>query len=93
VWGATIVADSAQFSAVVTEVAPSHAVGTALTLQTMMGFTLTGVSMQLAVWVVEVMGWGPGLSLLALGPVAGIASMRRLMAVRGVRARSTGLPG
>jgi MFS family permease len=82
VWGATIVADSAQFSAVVTEVAPSHAVGTALTLQTMMGFTLTGVSMQLAVWVVEVAGWGPGLGLLALGPVAGIWSMKRLEAVR-----------
>jgi MFS family permease len=81
-WGVTIVADSAQFSAVVTEVAPSHAVGTALTLQTMLGFALTGVSMQLTVWVVDVVGWGPGMSLLALGPVAGIASMRRLRAVR-----------
>ncbi|HEX5724033.1 MAG TPA: MFS transporter, partial [Longimicrobiaceae bacterium] len=32
VWGFAVVADSAQFSAVVTEVAPEHAVGTALTL-------------------------------------------------------------
>lgn len=80
VWGATIVADSAQFSAVVTEVAPRDAVGTALTLQTMLGFALTGVSMQLGVAVVEAWGWGPGLSLLALGPMAGIASMRRLQA-------------
>lgn len=82
VWGATIVADSAQFSAVVTEVAPRDAVGTALTLQTMLGFALTGVSMQLGVAVVERAGWGAGLSLLALGPVAGIASMRRLAALR-----------
>jgi MFS family permease len=82
VWGAAIVADSAQFSAVVTEVAPSDAVGTALTLQTMLGFALTGVSMQWATRVVEVSGWGPGLSLLALGPLAGIASMRRLAARR-----------
>lgn len=81
-WGATIVADSAQFSAVVTEVAPRDSVGTALTLQTMLGFALTGVSMQLGVRVVEAAGWGPGLSLLALGPVAGILSMRRLQRVR-----------
>jgi MFS family permease len=85
IWGATLVADSAQFSAVVTEVAPSHAVGTALTLQTMLGFALTGVSMQLAVQVVDVVGWGPGLSLLALGPVAGIACMRRLRRHRAAR--------
>lgn len=77
-WGTTIVADSAQFSAVVTEVAPRDAVGTALTLQTMLGFALTGVSMQLGVRVVESVGWGPGLSLLSLGPAVGIFCMRRL---------------
>jgi MFS family permease len=81
-WGATIVADSAQFSAVVTEVAPRDSVGTALTLQTALGFALTGVSMQMSVWVVETVGWGPGLALLALGPAAGIASMRRLETLR-----------
>ena len=78
VWGATIVADSAQFSAVVTEVAPRDAVGTALTLQTMLGFALTGVSMQLGVRIVESVGWGPGLSQLSLGPAVGIFCMRRL---------------
>jgi len=78
VWGTTIVADSAQFSAVVTEVAPSHAVGTALTLQTMLGFALTGVSMQIGVGLADAVGWGPALAVLALGPVVGIASMRRM---------------
>lgn len=83
VWGAAIVADSAQFSALVTEVGPRDSVGTALTLQTMLGFALTGVSMQLAVRLVEAVGWGVAMSVLALGPVAGIVAMRRLARARG----------
>ena len=47
VWGFFVVADSAQFSALVTEVAPPHAVGTALTLQTSLGFLLTMATIQL----------------------------------------------
>lgn len=82
VWGFAIVADSAQFSAVVTEVAPSHAVGTALTLQTMLGFALTGVSIQLATWLSGTLGWGGAFSVLALGPILGIVSMLRLRALR-----------
>lgn len=77
VWGIAIVADSAQFSALVTEVAPSDAVGTALTLQTMLGFALTGVSMQLGVSVAASLGWGPTFTMLALGPAVGIAAMHR----------------
>ncbi|HEX6940878.1 MAG TPA: hypothetical protein VF158_15785 [Longimicrobiales bacterium] len=86
VWGFAIVADSAQFSAVVTEVAPQHAVGTALTLQTSLGFGLTTVSIWLAVEVSNRFGWGPAFSLLAIGPAFGIASMARLMAIRAARA-------
>ena len=78
VWGATIVADSAQFSAVVTERAPPDSVGTALMLQTMAGFALTGVSIQLCSTLAERLGWGPAFAVLAVGPVAGIVSMRRL---------------
>lgn len=78
VWGATIVADSAQFSALVTEVAPSHAVGTALTLQTSLGFALTGLSIWVTFEVVTRFGWGPAFALLALGPAFGITSMMRL---------------
>jgi sugar phosphate permease len=74
-WGFSVVADSAQFSAVVTEVAPGHAVGTALTLQTALGFALTGFSIDIAGRVVDSSGWGPGFSLLAAGPVLGILSM------------------
>ena len=78
IWGFAVVADSAQFSALVTEVSPSHAVGTALTLQTSMGFLLTAFSIWLAVEVSGGLGWGPAFSMLAVGPVLGILAMRAL---------------
>ena len=82
VWGLTIVADSAQFSALVTEVGPSHAVGTALTLQTSLGFALTAGSIWLTIEMADRFGWGPAFSLLALGPALGILSMLRLRRLR-----------
>lgn len=83
VWGFAVVADSAQFSALVTEVAPPHAVGTALTLQTSLGFLLTAGSIWLAVHVGTTIGWGAACSLLAIGPVLGIWAVLRLKRVRG----------
>ncbi len=82
VWGFTIVADSAQFSAVLTEVAPADAVGTGLTLQTCLGFALTGISIQLMTWIVDATSWGVAYSVLAIGPLLGIVSMVRLWRVR-----------
>ncbi len=82
VWGFAIVADSAQFSAVVTEVAPPDAVGTALTLQTSLGFGLTAVSIQTTSWLAATVGWGIAYSTLAAGPVLGIAAMVRLRRMR-----------
>jgi MFS family permease len=78
VWGFFVVADSAQFSAMVTEVAPRHAVGTALTLQTSMGFLLTMVTIQLIPWLVEEFGWPWAFAILAAGPAFGIAAIARL---------------
>jgi MFS family permease len=77
-WGWFVVADSAQFSAMVTDAAPSHAVGTALTLQTSMGFLLTMVTIQLVPVLVERIGWPWAFAVLALGPVFGIAAIARL---------------
>jgi MFS family permease len=77
-WGFTVVADSAQFSALVTEVAPPHAVGTALTLQTSMGFLLTMVTIQLLPVLVDAIGWRWAFAALALGPALGIASIAAL---------------
>lgn len=82
-WGFFVVADSAQFSALVTEVAPAHAVGTALTLQTSVGFLLTGVTIQMVPAIEHAAGWPLAFPVLALGPAAGIAAIRRLSADRG----------
>ncbi|HEX9885254.1 MAG TPA: MFS transporter, partial [Longimicrobiales bacterium] len=82
VWGFFVVADSAQFSALVTEVAPATAVGTALTLQTSVGFLLTIVTIQAVPLIQQAGGWPWAFPLLALGPAAGIASMRRLGSLR-----------
>jgi sugar phosphate permease len=87
VWGFFVVADSAQFSAMVTEVAPADSVGTALTLQTSMGFLLTMVTIQAVPRVVDVVHWRWGFAFLALGPAVGIWSIRRLMAVEPLDSR------
>jgi hypothetical protein len=80
VWGFFIIADSAQFSVLVTESVPPHAVGTALTVQTSLGFLLTAVTIQLVPPLVTLVGWPWAFVGLALGPVFGIASIRRLVA-------------
>ena len=80
VWGFFIVADSAQFSVLVTESVPSHAVGTALTLQTSLGFLLTAVVIQLVPIFVSLVGWQWAFAALSVGPALGIMSIRRLVA-------------
>lgn len=87
-WGFFVVADSAQFSVLVTESVPSHAVGTALMLQTSLGFLLTTFTIQLVPPIVGAAGWAWAFPLLALGPFAGIAAIRRLVALK--RRQSTG---
>ena len=82
VWGFFVVADSAQFSAIVTEVAPSDSVGTALMLQTSAGFLLTMVTIQAVPPMVEAVEWRWAFAFLALGPVVGIMSILRLARVR-----------
>lgn len=81
-WGFFVIADSAQFSVLVTESVPPHAVGTALTIQTSLGFLLTMVSIQLVPPVASLVGWRWAFVMLALGPVLGIASIRRLLRFR-----------
>jgi MFS family permease len=81
-WGFFVIADSAQFSALVTESVPAHAVGTALTIQTSFGFLLTMVSIQLVPPIVNIVGWKWVFPVLALGPGFGIAAIRRLLTVR-----------
>jgi MFS family permease len=81
-WGFFVIADSAQFSVLVTESVPPHAVGTALTVQTSLGFLLTMVSIQLVPPVAEAIGWRWAFVMLAFGPAIGIAFIRRLQRFR-----------
>jgi len=90
VWGFFVVADSAQFSALVTEVAPPDAVGTALMLQTSMGFLLTMVTIQAIPVLVDLIDWRWAFAMLALGPAAGIWSIRRLRAVQALHSTPSG---
>ena len=80
IWGFTVVADSAQFSALVTEHTPRTHVGTALTLQTSAGFLLTMVSMRLVPPLVAIGGWKWAFLFLVPGPLLGAWAMKRLMA-------------
>lgn len=76
VWGFAVVADSAQFSALVSEYAPREHVGTALTLQTCLGFLLTMVTIEALPRFAEMVGWRWASLLLVPGPLAGIWAMR-----------------
>ena len=78
IWGFAVVADSAQFSTAVSELSDSRYVGTALTMQTAMGFLLTLFSIRLVPFLVERFDWWPAFAVLALGPLFGIISMLRL---------------
>jgi len=78
VWGVSIVADSAQFSAAVSELAPRDYVGTALTLQTSLGFLLTCATIYLLPMVARAIGWRWSMSVLAIGPALGVWAMLAL---------------
>jgi len=78
VWGTAILPDSAQFSAMVADYSPPEQVGSLLTFQTALGFALTIVTVQFTPLVAATLGWPVLLAGLAIGPVFGIAAMRRL---------------
>jgi MFS family permease len=78
IWGFVIVADSAQFSAAVSELADDSYVGSALTFQTAIGFLLTLGSIQLTPLVAEWVGWQWAFAPLAIGPLVGTVAMLTL---------------
>jgi MFS family permease len=80
VWGVTVVADSAQFSTAVSELAPPGTSGSALALQMALGFLLTGLTILAVGWLDpgDGSGWRVAFALLALGPAVGIVAMWRL---------------
>jgi len=78
VWGFTVIADSAQFSTLVTEHAEQAYVGTALTLQLALGFTLTVGTIWLIPVLEDAVGWRWAFAFLAPGPALGVIAMLRL---------------
>jgi len=79
VWGIAVIADSAQFSAIISEVADQRYVGTALTTQTALGFLLTTVSLRVTAAIAARWGWRWAAASLAVGPLLGIWAMAVLM--------------
>jgi MFS family permease len=78
IWGFTVVADSAQFSAAVSELSDARYVGTALTLQTSLGFLLTLFTIRMVPPLVAQVGWQWAFAVLAIGPAFGLWSMLTL---------------
>lgn len=82
VWGFAIVADSAQFSAAISELCQREYTGTALTLQTSLGFLLTLVTIRLVPVMAGWVSWRWAFAFLALGPAAGVWAMARLRSLK-----------
>ncbi|MDH3579927.1 MAG: MFS transporter [Hyphomicrobiales bacterium] len=78
IWGASAVADSAQFSTSVTELSEPDLIGTMLTIQTSIGFLITVITIHLTPLILDVVGWRYGFIYLGLGPAFGIAAMMKL---------------
>lgn len=78
VWGVSVIADSALFSAATTRVVDPQWTGTALTFQTAVGFLLTVVTIQGVPLVQEAFGWPTAVALLGIGPLLGSLAMLRL---------------
>jgi len=82
VWGLAIVTDSAQFSSIVSEVADPAYIGTALTMQTAMGFLLTTIALRTTAAIAVNYGWRWAAASMAVGPALGIVAMWRLKEIK-----------
>ena len=90
VWGISVIADSAQFSTAVTELSPPAYVGTALTTQTCVGFSITLLSIWLIPLMVRVVSWQWAFATLAIGPALGVLAMGRLRSLPEARRMAGG---
>jgi MFS family permease len=79
VWGIAVIADSAQFSTIISEVSDKNYVGTALTCQVALGFLLTAAVIRLMASIASHYGWNWALASMALGPLLGIWAMSGLV--------------
>lgn len=83
IWGIAVIADSAQFSTIISEVSDKNYVGTALTCQVALGFLLTAAVIRLMAYIHDLSGnWNWALASMALGPLLGIWAMSGLLGRR-----------
>lgn len=78
IWGLTIVPDSPQYSAMISELSDPAYIGTALTIQTTFGFAITNITIWLLPVIVDSTSWIFGFAFLVLGPLIGILSLIKL---------------
>lgn len=78
-WGALVIPDSAQFSAMIADAAPPELAGSLMTMQTALGFALTIFTVQATPVVAGLIGWPAALALMALGPAMGLAALRPVL--------------
>lgn len=90
-WGATVIGDSAQFSAMATELSDQRYVGTALSLQLSVGIALTFCSIHLVSFMAQIVGWRWSFLVLAPGPLLGVAAMIVLRGMPAARLIAHGL--
>lgn len=81
VWGAAVIADSAQYSASIAELSDLNLVGTMLTVQICLGFLVTLVTIEALPRLVDLLGWTYAFLALTPGCLFGIWAMRRLRAL------------
>ena len=90
IWGLSIIADSAQFSTAITELAPPERAGTLLTIQTALGFTLTIIMVQILPSWINLVGWSWAFAPLAIGPFLGVWAMQTLRGLPDARKMAGG---
>nr|WP_244169675.1 hypothetical protein [Paenibacillus helianthi] len=74
-----IIADSAQFSALVADFSKPESLGTSLTFQMAIGFAVTIISIYFIPVLVNIVGWKWAFSALSIGPILGIWAMISLI--------------
>jgi MFS family permease len=90
VWGTAVVADSAQFSALVADNSRAQYVGTALTVETCSGYLLTMLTIRIIPSLAETVGWQWAFVALVPGPIVGAWAMKRMERDAAVREQCGG---
>ena len=78
-WGIVVVGDSPQFSAMVARHAPTHSLGSALTIVNCIGFAITIVSIEATSFLSHAVRPEYLFMALGLGPAIGLVYTRRLL--------------